>query len=39
MMIIDRVIPNTVEKTLILPGFDIFYLDENMLNLVIIDFF
>ncbi len=39
MMIIVRVIPNTVEKLHILPGFDIFYRDENMLNNMIIDFF
>jgi hypothetical protein len=39
MIIIVRVIPNTIGKLLILPGFDIFDLDENMLNNMIIDFF
>jgi hypothetical protein len=39
MIIIVRVIPNTVKKSLILHGFDIFHLDENMLNIMIIDFF
>jgi hypothetical protein len=38
MIIIVRVIRNTVEKLLILPGFDIFDLDEKMLNNMIIDF-
>jgi hypothetical protein len=39
MIILVRVIPNTEEKSLILPGFSISYLDENILNNMIIDFF
>ncbi len=39
MIIIVRVIPNTDEKSLILPGLDIFDLNENMPNIMIIDLF
>jgi hypothetical protein len=39
VIIIFRVIPNTVRKLLILPSFYTFDLDENMLNDIIVNFF
>jgi hypothetical protein len=39
MKVIVQVILSTIEKSLVLPGLDIFDLDENMLNNMIIDLF